>query len=58
MKQTPAKVSDLEPFTNALHLYPTIESVVKHNVAKVHANGHPVATIKAIHSGPNAAKAS
>ena len=37
MKQTPAEVSDLIPFTNALHLYPTIETVVKHNVA---GNGH------------------
>ena len=58
MKQTPAEVSDLAPFANALHLHPTIEAVVEHNVARLRASGHPVATIKAIHSGPNAAKAS
>ena len=58
MKQTPAKVSDLAPFTNALHLHPTVEAVVEHNVARLHASGHPVATIKAIHAGPNASKAS
>ena len=58
MKQTPAEVSDLSPFTNALNLIPTIEAVVEHNVAKIKASGHPVATIKAVHSGPNASKAS
>ena len=50
MKQTPAEVSDLSPFTNALNLIPTIEAV---NVAKIKASCHPVATIKAVHSGPN-----
>ena len=55
MKRTPAEVSDLAPFTHALHLRPTIEAVVEHNVSRLRANGHP---IKAVHSGPNAAKAS
>ena len=58
MKQTPAEVSDLAPFSNALHLHPTIEAVVEHNVSRLRASGHPVATIKAVHRGPNAAKAS
>lgn len=58
MKQTPAEVPKLTPFSNALHLYPTIDAVVKHNVAKLQENGHPVATIKAVHSGPNADKIS
>ena len=58
MKQTPAEVSDLAPFTNALHLHPTIEAVVEHNVARLRATGHPVSTIKAVHTGPNASKAS
>ena len=58
MKQTPAEVTDLAPFTNALHLHPTIEAVVEHNVARLRASGHPVATIKAVHAGPNASKAS
>ena len=58
MKQTPAEVSDLAPFTNVLHLHPTVEAVVEHNVARLRASGHPVATIKAIHTGPSASKAS
>ena len=53
MKQTPARVPDLTPFITALHLCPTIESVVEHNVARLHASGQPVATINAIHTGPN-----
>ena len=32
--------------------------MVEHNVSRLRANNHPVPTIKAIHSGPNAAKAS
>ena len=31
---------------------------MEHNVAHLHACGQPIATIKAIHTGPNAAKAS
>ena len=58
MKETPAEVTDLAPFISALHLHQTIEAVVEHNVARLHASGHPVATIKAVHSGPNAAKVS
>ena len=58
MKQTPARVPDLTPFVTALHLRPTIESVVEHNVARLHTSGQLVVTIKAIHTGPNAAKAS
>ena len=37
---------------------PTIEAVVEYNVAKLQACGRPIATIKAVHTGPNAAKAS
>ena len=58
MKQTPAQVRDLAPFVTALHLHPTVEAVVEHNVARLRANGQPIATIKAIHTGPNASKAS
>ena len=42
-------VSDLAPFTN---VHPTI-AVVDYNVARLHVSGHPVATIKAVHAGPN-----
>ena len=58
MNQTPAQVQDLAPFSSALHLHPTIEAVVEHNISKLHARGQPVATIRAIHTGPNASKAS
>ena len=58
MKQTPAEVSDLTRFTHALHLHPTIEAVVEHNVSRLRASRHTIATIKAIHRGPNTAKAS
>ena len=58
LKQTPVQVQDLAPFCNALHLYPTIEAVAEHNVTKLRASGQPIATVKAIHTGPNASKAS
>ena len=58
MAQTPARVPDLAPFSTALHLHPTVEAVVGHNVSRLHASSQPIATIKAVHTGPNAAKAS
>ena len=58
MSRTPTQVSDLSPFSAALHLFPTTEAVVEHNVSKLHAVGQPIATIKAVHTGPNAANAS
>ena len=39
-------------------LYPTVEAVVEHNVAKLRNVQQPIATIKAVHTGANAAKAS
>ena len=56
MTQTPTHVQDLSPFATALHLIPTVEAVVEHNVAQLHASGQPIATIKAIHTGANASK--
>ena len=32
----------------------TIEAVVDYNVVRHRASGHPVATIKVVHAGPNA----
>ncbi len=58
MKQTPARVSNLSDFATALRLFPTVEAVVEYNIAKLQANNQPIATIKAVHSGPNALKAS
>ena len=34
MKQTPTNVADLTPFADALHLYPTVEAVMDHNIGK------------------------
>lgn len=58
MTRTPAHITDTSMFHNALHLFPTVEAVVEHNVTKLHACGQPVATIKAVHSGANASKGS
>ena len=57
MKQTPTRVQNQSPFVSALRLFPTVEAVVDHNVAMLRECGHPIATIKAVHTGANAAKA-
>ena len=57
MTQTLTQVKDPVPFATALHLIPTTEAVVEYNVAQLNASGQPIATIKAVHTGPNAAKA-
>ena len=57
MAQTPTHVQDLSPFCTALHLIPTVEAVVEHNVAQLCASGQPIATIKAVHTGANVSKA-
>ena len=56
MQRTPTEVQDVSTFANALH--PTKEAVVEHNVAKLHDSNQPIATIKAVHTGPNACRAS
>ena len=58
MHRTPAQVHNTEEFGGALHLYPTVEAVVEHNLAKLHRNRKPIANIEAVHRGPNASKAS
>ncbi len=35
-----------------------MEAVVEHNVTRLRTNGQPIATVKAVHTGPNASKAS
>ena len=45
-------------FDHALHLHPTVQAVAEYNVAKLHNTGESIATIKAVHTGPNASKAS
>ena len=58
MMRTPAKLHDLTPFREALYLHPTVEAVVEHNVSRLRADNQHIATIKAVHTGPNASKAS
>ena len=58
MTRTPARASNSSNFDDALHLFPTVEAVVEYNIKKLHACGQPVATIKAVHTGANASKAS
>ncbi|XP_062510411.1 ATP-dependent DNA helicase PIF1-like [Corticium candelabrum] len=58
MRQTPAEVEDIAPFTGALHLYTTTEAVAEHNTCKLRASDYPVATIKAFNSGADTCKAS
>ena len=57
MTQTPTRVQDLSPFSTALQFIPTVEAVVEYNMAQLQASGQPIATIKAVHTGANAAKA-
>jgi ATP-dependent DNA helicase PIF1 len=58
MKQTPTQLQDLTLFRHVLHLHPTVEAIVEHSISRLRASGQPIATIKAIHTGPNASKAS
>lgn len=60
MAQAPPRVSDMSPFTTALqlHLFPTVQAVFEHNLNTLRASGQAIVTNKAVHSGPNASKAS
>ena len=49
---------DSAAFDDALHLHPTVQAVAKYDIAKLRNTGEPTATIKAVHTGPNASKAS
>ena len=57
MTQTPTQAQDLSVFSSALHLYSTVEAVVEYNVSRLQPSSKPIATIKAVHTGPNASKA-
>ena len=46
MKQTPTEVSDLVPFSDALH---SILPLRQHNVSRLCASGHPIATFTVLH---------
>ena len=51
MSRTPTAVDDLTSFETALHLYPTVEAAVDHNVSKLHNTMKPIAMINAVHTG-------
>ena len=56
MHQTPSQAEDLSVFDCAVHLFPTVDSVVEYNITQLHAINRPIAAIKAVHSGCNASK--
>lgn len=58
MKQTPSQIEDVSSFESALHLFPTVEAVVEYNLDKLRSINKPIAIITAVHSGPNAHRAS
>ena len=53
-----SRITNPDDFKDALHLHPTVEAVAEHNLAKLQSNGQPITIIKAVHTGPNASKAS
>ena len=57
MTRTTGEVGDTKSFDDALRLYPTIEAVAEHNVAKLRASGQPIAVLRAVHTGHGASKA-
>ena len=57
MTRTAGEVGDTKSFDEALCLYPTIEAVAEHNVAKLRASGQPIAVLRGVHTGPGASKA-
>ena len=57
MTRTTGEVGDTKSFDDALRLYPTIEAVAEHNVAKLRASDQPIAVLRAVHTGPGASKA-
>ena len=57
MTRTTGEVGDTKSFDDAFRLYPTIEAVAEHNIAKLRASGQPIAVLSAVHTGPGASKA-
>ena len=49
---------DSAAFDDALHLHPTIQAVAQIQVAKLCNTGELIATLKAVHTGPNVSKTS
>ena len=45
LRRTPTKAQNLTSYENALHLYPTVEAAVDHNVSKLNDSRKPIAII-------------
>ena len=58
MKHTPSNVGHTMPFSSAVHLFPTTDSVAEYNINQLCSISRPIATIKAVHTGHDASKAS
>uniref|UniRef100_A0A1X7TDR6 Uncharacterized protein n=1 Tax=Amphimedon queenslandica TaxID=400682 RepID=A0A1X7TDR6_AMPQE len=58
MEQTPTRITNQSPFVNALRLFPMVEDVSDYNANRLLECGHPIAEIKAVHTGANASSAS
>ena len=58
MEQTPTRISDQSSFVTALRLFPMVEDVADFNTNRLMECGHPIAEIKAVHTGANASSAS
>ena len=58
MEQTPTRISDQSSFVTALRLFPMVEDVADYNTNRLMECGHPIAEIKAVHTGANASSAS
>jgi len=58
MKHTPSQLDDISEFTTAVRLFPTVQSVAEFNITQLQDINKPIATIKAVHTGHNASKAS
>ncbi|XP_011402800.1 PREDICTED: uncharacterized protein LOC105312114 [Amphimedon queenslandica] len=50
----PTSVQDQSPYVNAVWLFPRFDAVFDHNDAMLRECGHPISTIKAVHTGSKA----
>ena len=58
MKHSPSNVEHTMPFLSAVHLFPTTDSDAEYIINQLRSISRPIATIKAVHTGHNASKAS
>uniref|UniRef100_A0A1X7U177 DNA helicase n=1 Tax=Amphimedon queenslandica TaxID=400682 RepID=A0A1X7U177_AMPQE len=58
MEQTPTRITDQFSFVHALRLFPMVEDDADYNTNRLLECGHPIAEIKAVHTGANASSTS